>query len=105
MTSMEFCYWLQGFFELSDGDARIPDDLTGEQVTAIREHLALVFEKVTGGEALAPPKTASAEKLYTGDEIMKMVEELMRKGSAPKFPEVAHFPDASAMPGEPKKFC
>jgi hypothetical protein len=34
MTPREFCYWLQGFFEVVQ-----PKSLTKEQVTAIKEKL------------------------------------------------------------------
>lgn len=42
MTSQEFCYWLQGYFELSTSPA-----ITPEQAKVIKEHLQLVFNKVT----------------------------------------------------------
>ena len=42
MTSNDFCYWLNGIFELSKDD-----NLTTEQVKIIKDHLALVFNKVT----------------------------------------------------------
>lgn len=38
MKSTEFCYWLQGFFELSDSK-----ELTPKQVECIKNHLNLVF--------------------------------------------------------------
>ncbi len=38
MTSRDFVYWLQGFFELSK-----PTELNAEQTLAIRNHLAMVF--------------------------------------------------------------
>lgn len=38
MQTSEFCYWLQGFFELSDKKA-----LSVDQVEIIQAHLALVF--------------------------------------------------------------
>lgn len=41
MTPSDFAYWLQGFAELSDG---APSE---EQWTQIRDHLNLVFDKVT----------------------------------------------------------
>ena len=41
MTPEQFCYWLQGFSELS---AISP---TQEQWVLIQEHLNLVFKKVT----------------------------------------------------------
>lgn len=38
MTSREFCYWLQGHFELNK-----PTTLDAEQTELIRKHLQLVF--------------------------------------------------------------
>lgn len=38
MKSVEFCYWLQGFFELSGQVA-----LNENQAEMIKKHLALVF--------------------------------------------------------------
>jgi hypothetical protein len=39
MTSKDFVYWLQGFFELSDPN----QPLTEKQVQTIKNHLKLVF--------------------------------------------------------------
>lgn len=39
MTSKDFAYWLQGFFELSDPN----QPLTEKQVQTIKNHLKLVF--------------------------------------------------------------
>ena len=39
MTSRDFCYWLIGFFELSDANT----PLTEKQVQTIKNHLKLVF--------------------------------------------------------------
>lgn len=39
MKSTEFCYWLQGFFELSNDVTMTPD-----QVRMVRNHLNLVFK-------------------------------------------------------------
>lgn len=38
MKSRDFCYWLQGFFELSGSPS-----LDSNQVEAIRNHLNMVF--------------------------------------------------------------
>lgn len=48
-----FAYWLQGFFELTDATT-----LTPEQVKMIKDHLSLVFEKVT-------PELNTAELITT----------------------------------------
>jgi hypothetical protein len=42
MNTQDFCYWLQGFFELSG-----EDNLTPQQVKVIKEHLQLAFKKET----------------------------------------------------------
>lgn len=38
MTSRDFCFWLQGFFELSK-----PMQLDPNQIELIEKHLAMVF--------------------------------------------------------------
>jgi hypothetical protein len=42
MTPENFAYWLQGFFEIAG-----TDELTETQVKMVKDHLALVFQKVT----------------------------------------------------------
>ncbi len=39
MTSRDFCYWLQGYFELS----KSPEGLSCAQAECIKRHLAMVF--------------------------------------------------------------
>lgn len=39
MTSRDFCYWLQGHFEIAD-----TNKLSESQVKMIKRHLALVFK-------------------------------------------------------------
>ena len=38
MTSRDFCFWLQGFFEVAQ-----PSQLNVEQIELIEKHLKLVF--------------------------------------------------------------
>jgi len=42
MTPENFCYWLQGVFEVSN-----PQEMNKTQLDVIKEHLQLVFTKVT----------------------------------------------------------
>lgn len=42
MDAQTFCYWLQGSFELSG-----TTEFNEEQTAMIKEHLQLVFDKVT----------------------------------------------------------
>lgn len=44
MSSLEFCYWLKGYFEINNN---ISDILETDQVNIIKDHLDLVFTKVT----------------------------------------------------------
>ena len=43
MTPTEFCYWLQGYMELSKDGI----ELSEGQCDMIKEHLSLVFTKIT----------------------------------------------------------
>lgn len=49
MTARDFCYWLQGYFEVLHAGKFPPEaaaalkGLSGEQADVIRRHLALVF--------------------------------------------------------------
>jgi hypothetical protein len=51
MTTEQFTYWLQGFFELSGTTT-----LNEEQVKVIKEHIALVLEKKTTSSVSSLPK-------------------------------------------------
>jgi hypothetical protein len=48
MTSREFCYWLQGYFEIATSNDLPKDNiiraLRHDQVLLIQKHLALVFK-------------------------------------------------------------
>jgi len=50
MDETQFCYWLQGYVELSNAS-----ELSKEQVQIIKDHLKLVFEKKTPDRTVAPP--------------------------------------------------
>jgi hypothetical protein len=39
MTSRDFAYWLQGYFEISE-----PKTISEKETTMIKKHLALVFK-------------------------------------------------------------
>ena len=43
MTARDFCYWLQGYFEVSQASSRNAPRLSSDQIDTIRRHLALVF--------------------------------------------------------------
>ena len=51
MKAIEFCYWLQGYFELDRVSAK---PLTAKQVELIQRHLALVFKHDIDPQAGSP---------------------------------------------------
>ncbi len=51
MQSRDFCYWLQGFFELRQGS----EPLDGAQVTLVKRHLDLVFQHAAGASLREKP--------------------------------------------------
>jgi hypothetical protein len=55
MTSREFCYWLQGYFEISDDDKGTV--LGTAQVRAIKRHLAMVFTSDIDPKSGGPANT------------------------------------------------
>lgn len=72
MSSREFCYWLQGFFEIHDGAPVIPGelgkfgDLTTEQTTTIRERLAMVFAHEIDPSQRNAQRQDSPAKIHQG---------------------------------------
>lgn len=50
MTYIEFCYWLQGFFELAN-----PQTLTSEQIQVVKNHLDMTKVLATPGVELPSP--------------------------------------------------
>ncbi len=66
MTSRDFAYWLQGFFEISsvNGDVKITD----EQSKIIQAHLNLVFKHEIDPEIF---KDKSEKEILVYEEIHK----------------------------------
>lgn len=65
MTSRDFAFWLQGFFEITEGDERNAGrGLSPAQAETVRRHLALVFKHEIDPSMKEPePKTAHEAKL------------------------------------------
>ncbi len=57
MQSRDFCFWLQGFFELNK-DART---ISAEQAVIIKRHLDLVFAHEIGPSVRGRPKPEPVE--------------------------------------------
>ena len=73
MTERDFCYWLQGYFEILDPASEglnIP--LGARQVQCIQEHLKLVFQHKATPPAPTPTPIDWMRRLQTqaqGDQI------------------------------------
>jgi hypothetical protein len=64
MTSRDFCYWLQGFFEIGQTDAGV--GLTGHQKDIIARHLAMVFKHEIDPSMGGPDKQAILNNVHNG---------------------------------------
>lgn len=59
MTTEQFTYWLQGYFELSGATT-----LNEQQVKVIKEHIALVLKKETPNYLTIQGPPATDNKIY-----------------------------------------
>lgn len=74
MKATEFCYWLQGYFEIAGQapglrvDAMRPDAvaLTRAQVDMIKRHLALVFVHDIDPQAGDPEHQSTLQSIHDG---------------------------------------
>lgn len=74
MTPENFCYWLQGVFEVSN-----PQEMNKAQLDVVKEHLQLVFNKVTikhsiGDVRIDKTKILSDAKTLTQEQLDKIVK-------------------------------
>ena len=65
MKTTEFCYWLQGFFELRAAGSPVKE-LSGDQVDMIERHLALVFQHDIDPKQGTPEQQASLQEIHDG---------------------------------------
>jgi hypothetical protein len=69
MKASEFCYWLQGYFEIthqSGGPANLA--LTYQQTAMIERHLALVFKHDLDPKQGTPKHQAELQKIHDEDD-------------------------------------
>lgn len=64
MTSRDFCYWLQGFFELQQAGSGY--NLTASQADLVRRHLALVFKHEIDPSAGPAEHQAMLDNIHAG---------------------------------------
>lgn len=66
MSERDFCYWLTGFFEIQDASNQTNSgELNRSQVKIIRDHLNLVFNKVTPNYIGLKPTNSEIDLLGT----------------------------------------
>lgn len=76
MTPQEFCYWLQGYLELSESPS-----LSSRQTEMVKRHLALVFTDVTTEPEDArkgPPRVIEAPRKPVTKDLAETVSKLGR---------------------------
>lgn len=61
MKASEFCFWLQGLFELDN-----PQELNARQTTVIKRHLALVFKHDIDPSQGTPEHQAELQAIHDG---------------------------------------
>lgn len=66
MTSRDFCYWLQGYFEVRAESKPGPEALLPEQVDLIKRHLALVFVHEIDPSQGGPAHQEELQKVHDG---------------------------------------
>ncbi len=93
MTSREFCYWLQGFFEI-EGKARstngaLEGSLNPAQVDAIRAHLNLVFVHEidpSAGDVVEQAKLDAVHQGVTKEEVRQAIKKALDELPRPPRP-------------------
>ena len=61
MKAESFCYWLQGYFELTDSEKGF-GGLTSDQAKMVKRHLALVFKH----DIDSPDPTGELQETHDG---------------------------------------
>ena len=64
MQSRDFCYWLQGLFELGN-----PESLTPGQIQVIRNHLDMVFYHEIDPSFGGPEVQSALNEIHSGSSV------------------------------------
>lgn len=86
MTSRDFCYWLQGYFEIVGA---APDDVVGnlceKRVQTIKNHLAMVFKHEidpSHGDAQHQKSLSAAHKGVSDSDFLKSIQECAKESTS-----------------------
>jgi hypothetical protein len=66
MTSREFCYWLQGFFELQAAGGATGIVITAAQLQCVQNHLNMVFKHEIDPSQGSPEHQAELSEAHEG---------------------------------------
>lgn len=76
MQSRDFCYWLQGFFEVSELEHG--KQLTPAQVDIVRRHLNMVFKHEIDPSFGGPEKQSALDKIHQHNANAKPGDPMVR---------------------------
>lgn len=81
MTSRDFCFWLQGFFEINDAKPASHEATRFDyrQADMIRKHLALVFVHEIDSSMGPPAHQEALNALHTNPEEAQKMKALLAK--------------------------
>jgi len=66
VKASEFCYWLQGYFEISQSTPEEPGAINSQQSAMIQRHLALVFKHDIDPKAGPSEVQAELQAIHDG---------------------------------------
>lgn len=64
MTARDFCYWLQGYFEIAEAPDITVTGMSGKQMELVRRHLSMVFAHDIDPSAGGPEVQAKLDSLH-----------------------------------------
>ena len=64
MKASEFCYWLQGYFEIASSGEKVDDQLRPAQIAVIKAHLAMVFKHELDQQHGTPEHQAELQSIH-----------------------------------------
>lgn len=67
MTARDFCFWLQGYFEVVAANPAPAGGLTPSQASCVERHLALVFAHDIDPQAGGPESQAKLNIIHKKD--------------------------------------
>lgn len=70
MTSVQFCYWLQGFFELRKAGLAQPCSFSMDQTECIERHLSLVFKHEIDASQGSAEHQAELQAIHDGKQAI-----------------------------------